>query len=161
MINGGSLRAMTNRKEPNEMQLDVYVRARTTMPVAMETVVRARLPSGLWWFIIRDEALIGSEMGLSDEYPDIWPYHSGLKSVSGHLTLFFSIIDTGWLSFFSWLKAPGAQWGQECAAVEVPFSSIRKESILGPVYSKTNKPQVNKTQFRVQTQTVLSWQKRF
>lgn len=30
---------MTNREQPNELQLDVYVRARMRIPVAMETVV--------------------------------------------------------------------------------------------------------------------------
>lgn len=30
---------MTNREQPNEMQLDVYVRARMRIPVSMETVV--------------------------------------------------------------------------------------------------------------------------
>lgn len=30
---------MTNREQPSEMQLDVYVRARMRIPVAMETVV--------------------------------------------------------------------------------------------------------------------------
>lgn len=34
-------RRMTKTEQPNEMQLDVYVRARMRKPVAMETAVRA------------------------------------------------------------------------------------------------------------------------
>lgn len=36
-------RRMTKTERPNEMQLDVYVRARMRKPVAMETAVRARM----------------------------------------------------------------------------------------------------------------------
>lgn len=34
---------MTKTERPNEMQLDVYVRARMRKPVAMETAVHARI----------------------------------------------------------------------------------------------------------------------
>lgn len=81
---------MTNREQPDEVQLDVYVRVRMRTPVAMETVVYCVSPtqlngraSGDCRCIMRDDALIGSLMGLSDEAPETSPYHGRLMPVSG------------------------------------------------------------------------------
>lgn len=79
---------MTNREQPDEVQLDVYVRVKMRTPVAMETVVCVSptqlngRASGDCRCILRDDALIGSLMGLSDEAPETLPYHGHLMPVS-------------------------------------------------------------------------------
>lgn len=99
-----------------------------------------RRASGDCQSVIRDDALIGSLMELSDESPETFPHHANLPPDSWHFTFFFHAEEGG---YFSWMKGPrhtkraGICWTDRLDCTETATCIIMKRLFIQSVILET------------------------